>query len=64
MILTSANIINTTNDTSKCYVNTSNDIIKAIVATDAPRATSPFFPTGVCKAPHSSSCGNLQSSAY
>lgn len=40
MILTSANIVNTTNDTSKCYANTSNAIIKAIAATDAPRATS------------------------
>ena len=36
----SANIINTTNDTSKCYDNTSNAIIKTIAATDAPRATS------------------------
>lgn len=36
----SANIVNTTNDTSKYLINTSNYIIKAIAATDAPRATS------------------------
>ncbi len=59
----SANIINTTNDTSKCYDNTSNAIIKTIAATDAPRATSPSLP-GSAKlhiVPHN---GNLQSSAY
>jgi len=60
----SANIINTTNDTSKYLTNTFNYIIKAIAATDAPRATSPSSLPGVCKAPHSSSYGNLQSSAY
>lgn len=59
----SANIINTTNDTSKYLTNTSNDIIKVIAATDAPRATSPsslpgsaklhIVPhTGIYKAPH------------
>lgn len=59
----SANIINTTNDTSKYLTNTSNDIIKAIVAADVPRATSPsslpgsaklhIVPhTGIYKAPH------------
>lgn len=59
----SANIINTTNNTSKCYANTSNDIIKAIVAADVPRATSlsslpgsaklHIVPhTGIYKAPH------------
>ena len=36
----SANIVNTTNDTSKYLINTSNYIIKAIAVTDAPRATS------------------------
>lgn len=61
--LISANIVDASNDTSKCYANTSNDIIKAIVATDAPRATSPsslpgsaklqIVPhTGIYKAPH------------
>lgn len=59
----SANIINTTNDTSKYLINTSNYIIKAIAATDAPRATSPsslpgsaklhIVPhMGICKVPH------------
>lgn len=59
----SANIINTTNDTSKYLTNTSNDIIKVIAATDAPRATSPsslpgsaklhIVPhMGICKVPH------------
>lgn len=59
----SANIVNTTNDTSKYLINTSNYIIKAIAATDAPRATSPsslpgsaklhIVPhTGIYKAPH------------
>lgn len=59
----SANIINTTNDTSKYLTNTSNDIIKVIAITDVPRATSPsslpgsaklhIVPhTGICKAPH------------
>lgn len=59
----SANIVNTTNDTSKYLTNTSNDIIKVIAATDAPRATSPsFLPgsaklhivphMGICKVPH------------
>lgn len=59
----SANIINTTNDTSKCYANISNAIIKTIAATDAPRATSPsslpgstklhIVPhMGIYKAPH------------
>lgn len=47
----SANIINTTNDTSKCYANTSNAIIKTIAATDAPRATSPSSLPGSAK-PH------------
>lgn len=45
----SANIINTTNDTLKCYANTSNDIIKVIAATDAPRATSPSSLPGSAK---------------
>lgn len=36
----SANIINTTNDTSKYITNTSNDIIKIIATADVPRATS------------------------
>lgn len=45
----SANIINTTNDTSKCYANTSNAIIKTIAATDAPRATSPSSLPGTAK---------------
>ena len=45
----SANIINTTNDTSKCYANTSNAIIKTIAATDAPRATSPSSLLGSAK---------------
>lgn len=45
----SANIINTTNDTSKFYANTSNVIIKVIVATDAPRATSPSSLPGSAK---------------
>lgn len=59
----SANIINTTNDTSKYLTNTSNDIIKVIATTDVPRATSPsslpgsaklrIVPhTGIYKAPH------------
>ncbi len=59
----SANIINTTNDTSKFYANTSNTIIKTIATTDAPHATSPsslpgfaklhIVPhTGIYKAPH------------
>ena len=59
----SANIIDTTNDTSKYLTNTSNYIIKAIAATDAPRATSSssllgsaklhIVPhTGIYKAPH------------
>lgn len=59
----SANIVNTTNDTSKYLTNTSNDIIKVIATTDAPRATSPsslpgstklhIVPhTGIYKAPH------------
>ena len=45
----SANIINTTNDTSKCYANISNAIIKTIAATDAPRATSPSSLPGSAK---------------
>lgn len=45
----SANIINTTNDTSKCYANTSNNIIKVIAATDVPRATSPSSLPGSAK---------------
>ena len=49
IILTSANIINTTNDTSKCYANISNAIIKTIAATDAPRATSPSSLSGSAK---------------
>lgn len=55
----SANIINTTNDTSKCYANTSNAIIKAIAATDAPRATSPSSLPGSAKlhiVPHMGIC--------
>lgn len=48
-ILTSANIVNASNDTSKCYANTSNDIIKVIAATDAPRATSPSSLLGSAK---------------
>lgn len=61
--LISANIINTTNDTSKYLTNTSNDIIKIIATADVPRATSPsslpgsaklhIVPhTGIYKAPH------------
>lgn len=61
--LISANIVNASNDTSKCYANTSNDIFKTIIATDAPRATSPsslpgsaklhIVPhVGIYKAPH------------
>lgn len=61
--LISANIVDASNDTSKCYANTSNDIIKAIVVADVPRATSPsslpgstklhIVPhTGIYKAPH------------
>lgn len=49
IILTSANIINTTNDTSKCYANTSNDVFKAIIAADVPRATSPSSLPGSAK---------------
>lgn len=45
----SANIINTANDTSKYYVNTSNAIIKTISVTDAPRATSPSSLSGSAK---------------
>lgn len=45
----SANIINTTNDTSKYLINTSNYIIKTIAATDAPRATSPSSLPGSAK---------------
>lgn len=45
----SANIINTANDTSKCYANTSNDIFKAIIAADVPRATSPSSLPGSAK---------------
>lgn len=45
----SANIINTTNDTSKYLTNTFNYIIKAIAATDAPRATSPSSLPGFAK---------------
>lgn len=59
----SANIIDTTNDTSKYLTNTSNAIIKTIATTDAPRATSPsslpgssklhIVPhMGIYKAPH------------
>lgn len=48
IILTSANIINTTNDTSKCYANTSNDVFKAIAA-DVPHATSPSSLPGSAK---------------
>ena len=49
IILTSANIINTTNDTSKCYANTSNDVFKAIIAADVPRATTPSSLPGSAK---------------
>ena len=59
MILTSANIVNTTNDTSKCYANISNAIIKTIAATDAPRATSPSSLPGSAKlhiVPHMGIC--------
>ena len=45
----SANIIDTTNDTSKYLTNTSNAIIKAIAATDVPRATSPSSLPGSAK---------------
>lgn len=45
----SANIIDTTNDTSKYLTNTSNTIIKTIAATDAPRATSPSSLPGSAK---------------
>lgn len=45
----SANIINTTNDTSKYLTNTSNDIFKAIIAADAPHATSPSSLPGSAK---------------
>lgn len=45
----SANIINTTNDTSKYLTNTFNYIIKAIAATDVPRATSPSSLPGSAK---------------
>lgn len=45
----SANIINITNDTSKYLTNTFNYIIKAIAATDAPRATSPSSLPGSAK---------------
>ena len=48
-ILTSANIVNASNDTSKCYANISNDVFKAIAATDAPRATSPSSLPGSAK---------------
>lgn len=61
----SANIINTTNDTSKCYANTSNAIIKTIAATDAPRATSPSSLLGSAdryKAPRVGSCKAIQDS--
>lgn len=44
-----ANIINTTNDTSKYLTNTSNDIFKAIIAADVPRATSPSSLPGSAK---------------
>lgn len=44
-----ANIINTTNDTSKYLTNTSNYIIKAIIAADVPRATSPSSLPGSAK---------------
>lgn len=61
--LISANIVDASNDTSKCYANTSNDIFKAIIAADVPRATSSsslpgsakphIVPhTGIYKAPH------------
>ena len=49
IILTSANIINTTNDTSKCYANTSNDVFKTIITADVPRATSPSSLPGSAK---------------
>jgi hypothetical protein len=49
IILTSANIINTTNDTSKYYANTSNDVFKTIIAADVPRATSPSSLPGSAK---------------
>lgn len=45
----SANIINTTNDTSKYLTNTSNDIIKIIATADVPRATSPSSLLGSAK---------------
>ena len=44
-----ANIIDTTNDTSKYLTNTSNDIFKAIIDADAPRATSPSSLPGSAK---------------
>lgn len=45
----SANIIDTTNNTSKYLTNTSNAIIKTIAATDAPHATSPSSLPGSAK---------------
>lgn len=45
----SANIIDTTNDTSKYLTNTSNDVFKAIIAADVPRATSPSSLPGSAK---------------
>lgn len=49
MILTSANIVNASNNTSKFYANTSNDVFKAIIAADVPRATSPSSLPGSAK---------------
>ena len=62
----SANIINTTNDTSKYLTNTSNDIIKVIATTDAPRATSPSSLSGSAKlhiVPHMGICKVLHINA-